>query len=57
MSQEMVKGLQISFQELITQLNAGLSMLMEQIKGLNDKIDNIQQQLQDNQKQIIGDEF
>lgn len=36
MSQEMVKGLQLSFEEMITPLSAGLAMLTEQIKGLNE---------------------
>lgn len=52
-SQEVLKGLQASFQEMITPLSSGLVALTEQIRGLNDKIDNVQQQMLENQKQIM----
>lgn len=51
-SQEILKGLHVSFQE-ITPLSVGLSALTEQMKGLNDKMDGVQQQLLENQKQIM----
>lgn len=52
-SQEILKGMQASFQDMITPLSAGLSILTEQMKVLNDKMDGVQQQLLENQKQIL----
>lgn len=52
-SQEVFKGLQTSFHEMLVLLSTSLSFLTDQIKGLYDKMDGIQKQLTDNQKEMI----
>lgn len=47
LNQEGIKGLQASLQELLAPLNLGMTTLTEQMKVINEKIENNQQQLND----------